>query len=296
MEDLLRCALVARASEPLPGTAPWAAHWVLVEDHGPWGRDALQDGRLPASVKAHLHTQCSTYQVRYQAIRRPDRSRRPARAVFLVNLVDGWTVRRDVPVEDLLDLDLADVTRATPPHDAQVIDEPFVAVCTHGTRDACCALWGRPVVTALAARAGDAVWETSHTGGHRFAPNVLVFPTGSVHGGIVDVDAFCDATLANRIDLASHRGNAGRSQPAQTAEVAVRQRLGLDDPAAVSAVEIEVVGDTARGRVAFDGRDGPAEAAVVLARHHLPDAPVSCGADPVPRATWQVTDLQTRAR
>ena len=49
------CASIARAlDEPLPGTAPVATGWVLVEDPGPWGRDALPDGSLPPAVVDHL--------------------------------------------------------------------------------------------------------------------------------------------------------------------------------------------------------------------------------------------------
>ncbi len=52
-------------------------------------------------------------------------------------------------------------------------------VCGHGTRDACCALRGTAVYSRLADHLGDdELWISSHQGGHRFATNVLVLPSG----------------------------------------------------------------------------------------------------------------------
>ncbi len=286
-----RCGPVARASEPLPGTAPEARTWLLVEDHGPWGRDALADGTLPGAAVAHLAEATADHGVRYQAIRRPDRTRRPTRAVLLANLVDGWLARLDAPVEDLVDLDVAAVTRPEPPPSAEVVTTPLVAVCTHGRRDACCAQWGRPLVAALAEIGGEAVWETSHTGGHRFAPSILSFPSGAVHGFVDDAAAFWDRVGDGGLDLATYRGNARWPQPAQAAEVAVRRHHDLAHPDDVPdvAVTIDTTDpDHATAHVTRRGTDALVVDQVALRRRHLPDAPVSCGARPVARATWVV--------
>ena len=54
-------------------------------------------------------------------------------------------------------------------------------ICTHGARDACCGTFGFPAYQKLRTQFADEstrVWRTSHTGGHRFAPNVLEYPVG----------------------------------------------------------------------------------------------------------------------
>ena len=61
---------------------------------------------------------------------------------------------------------------------------PILLVCTHGVHDTCCALRGRPVAAALAARWPGQVWECSHVGGDRFAPNVVVLPDGFYYGNL----------------------------------------------------------------------------------------------------------------
>ncbi|HTX01075.1 MAG TPA: sucrase ferredoxin, partial [Acidimicrobiales bacterium] len=66
-----------------------------------------------------------------------------------------------------------------------------VLVCTHGRRDRCCGSLGTVLADELAAElgagkgdlpAGVRLWRTSHTGGHRFAPSVIVLPEGTVWG------------------------------------------------------------------------------------------------------------------
>ena len=62
---------------------------------------------------------------------------------------------------------------------------PIVLVCTHGRRDACCARLGLPLFDALAPHLPpERLWQSSHLGGHRFAPNVLVLPHGIQLGRI----------------------------------------------------------------------------------------------------------------
>ena len=50
-------------------------------------------------------------------------------------------------------------------------------MCTHGIRDQCCGKYGFPIYKVLKEH-GHKVWRISHTGGHRFAPTCIDFPTG----------------------------------------------------------------------------------------------------------------------
>ena len=46
-----RCSALSRdAGEPRGGTAPHARVWVLLEQPGPWGRDAVHDSHLEPEV------------------------------------------------------------------------------------------------------------------------------------------------------------------------------------------------------------------------------------------------------
>ncbi len=279
-----RCALLGLDDEPLAGTGPHAPRWLLVEDPGPWGRDGLADGGLPPPVRAHLTDQVAIHDVRHQALRRVDRTRTATRTVMLANLTAGWMAATSMAVHDIAELDVALVSAATPPPGWDRVTEPMIAVCTHAKRDACCALWGRPLALALAARLPDAVWETSHTGGHRFAASVLTFPDGGVHGRVVDAAQFAAAVTAGRIPLATYRGNARLSRPAQAAEVAVRQR---DDLAGLDDVRVDGVA-TGEGRVVVTVSSPAGNHLVEVERGSLPPRPTSCGGAPKDPGTWLV--------
>ena len=67
MSEEFRCTL-ANAEEPMAGTAPTDAAYLLVEQPGGWGRDALQQSRLPESVRSFLG---SLPGVQAHLIRRP---------------------------------------------------------------------------------------------------------------------------------------------------------------------------------------------------------------------------------
>lgn len=281
-----RCALLS-LDEPLAGSGPEARRWLLVEDPGPWGHDGLVDGRLPSGVRTHLIDQVARHDVRYQALRRVTRARSVLRTVVVVNLEAGWAARTELAAEDLVDLDLAVAGQATAPRGWQPLTEPLVAVCTHAKRDACCALWGRPVAASLEAVMPTTVWETSHTGGHRFAACVLTFPDGGVHGRVTDVAAFADAVVARRIPLSTYRGNAGLRKPAQAAEVALRAREELTLPDAVTITDCAIDGD--RAVVSATTPSGAHE--VVVEQRSLPPRPTSCGGAPKDPCPWIVATI-----
>ena len=54
------------------------------------------------------------------------------------------------------------------------------------------------------------VWETTHVGGHRFAPNLVIFPHGLYYGP-VDAEGAIAAIEAHRNGAISARGFRGRS-------------------------------------------------------------------------------------
>jgi hypothetical protein len=240
-----RCAAESLGrSEPATGTASTVRAFLLVENDGPWGTEALRDVRLPDEVKDGLRERSSAAGVRTLLVRRHrGTGARPGVRVFAAyaDPHDPWmeTATLAAP-EVLIDLDLAALGRGESLGLAAT-DEPFFGVCTHGRHDACCAELGRPTVAALTASHPEETWEVSHIGGDRFAANVLVLPEGLYYGRVTpeDAPALAERHRSGHLDLDLLRGRSGLPFAVQVAEVAARRlagATGLRDLRVVSVV------------------------------------------------------------
>jgi hypothetical protein len=225
-------ALSSESGEPLTATASRVDHWLLVEHQGAWGRDPLDTRTLSPELVAHLRTQVAALpHARLLLVKRPRRHAQAAARAFFAMSRPGQERLLELEFEqsdDLLDIDvgaeIAGVGRAT------LSEEPLWIVCTHGKRDRCCALHGRPLYDALRLEAGSAgVWQSTHVGGDRFAGNVVVLPHGLYYGrvGSHEVAGLVAAHAGGRIDLPRYRGRSAWPFAVQAAEHALRQAEGL---------------------------------------------------------------------
>jgi hypothetical protein len=234
LAEALPCATLSRAlEEPQFGTASRVRGWVLLEQPGPWGREAVLESQLDRDLARALHRAAEAARVRLLLIRRSGR-RRPGQSTtcFLAHTSrrDRWLERRlvDDPAE-LLELDMAKVTAGERPGFGDPVSEPVYLVCTNGRHDRCCATYGRPLALALAERHGDLVWESSHVGGDRFAGNLVCLPSGHYFGRIGPGEADRVLGLHGKgiIDLDHYRGCCIDPPTVQAAEWFARRATGL---------------------------------------------------------------------
>jgi hypothetical protein len=224
--DAERCSVRALArGDSMVATASLATRWVLIEQPGPWGREALSSSRFDPLVAPLLARRSRTENVRMLLVRRPgERLGDSGRRWAYVDSRPGreglwWSVRGT-------DADLLDA-----PWDGSVGEPatgPTYLVCTHGGHDACCALRGRPLARSLPAPGPADVWECSHLGGDRFAPNVVVLPHGYYYGQLPgDGAELVAAHTAGQVALPWLRGRAGFPPAVQAAHQLARSELGL---------------------------------------------------------------------
>ncbi|MBP2471384.1 hypothetical protein JOF53_000256 [Crossiella equi] len=265
--------------EPVAATAPTAATWLCLEQPGPWGRKALLESRLDPALGAELTRRTDGTGVKVLLIRAPGRSDpNRARRVFVARTGPGASSLHAATLEDpreLLDLDLAD------PQLGEPTDEALLLVCTNGRRDRCCTVLGRPLAEELDSGFRPSVWECSHLGGHRFAPTVLVLPTGYSYGRI-DLPTAQSALLAARkgqVELAGLRGRSTWRRPGQAAELAVRE---LVQDVEADALTVHEERDEPVLVTHVDGRSWR----VRVTERALPPAPASCGEEPGPRSAF----------
>ena len=235
------CAAVRAAhDEPMVATAPErAASWLLVEHPGPWPSDALPSD-LPVEAVAVLEAAAEAG-VRPQLVRRVVERRRTVSTVVLASCRPDrrWTERRTLTdLRELADLDVAALASGEPPSFGTREIDSVILVCTHGRRDVCCARLGRPLALLLNAQLPGLVWETTHVGGDRFAPNVVSLPDGSYHGGIsvAEVPELAEALVTGCVLPTRLRGRAGISAPEQAADFFLREHLGETSVQAVRVV------------------------------------------------------------
>ena len=220
-----RCAPSAlRRGDIRHGTASPVPRWLLVEQPGGWGPEALLDSPLDRAVGAELIRRWEHGAgIRVLLIRRPGRRTAAARKAWAV--VDsragrervGWGSWTD-PAE-LLDLPVG--------AEAGELGGPLYLVCAHGRHDPCCAIRGRPVAEALAAARPGAVWECSHVGGDRFAANLVALPHGLFSAHVTTATAADVAAAYERGQVRPDllRGRSAFAPPAQAAQHYARLEL-----------------------------------------------------------------------
>jgi hypothetical protein len=115
------------------------------------------------------------------------------------------------------------------------------------------------------------VWQTTHLGGHRFAPTLVVLPQGLCYGRVEEGEVAALAAAVRQGEvfrLDRLRGRTALSRPEQMAEILVRERTGarggaLDDEIRAAMAEI-VVEEVITDRLRPPSCDKEPEPVVVL--------------------------------
>lgn len=296
-------------AESLAATASQVRSWLLIEQPGPWGADALTGSRLPTQLGGRLKQAARRAGLRPLLIRRPGRDRAgPTRACFLVrSTMESREVRSFVfaDPEELAGLRLdrvpADPAAALPdgPWGLEAAPDPgddLFLVCTNGRHDQCCATFGRPLAHVL--RRDPAVWESSHIGGDRFAGTMVALPRG-VYYGRVPPDRAAEvvaATRAERVVLDLYRGRSTLSFVEQAAEDFVRREtgeLGLDALALLGSRPVAPLAERGGGEqrlVQLARKGSPLPAVLVRVGAARPPRQLTCGSremlPPVYDCSW----------
>jgi hypothetical protein len=202
--------------------------WLLVETREAWGARPPVGCGFDPRVESYLARAGEKGSGRrLQLIRR---ARAAGEKLRLYRARDGglWTV--ELEAKELVAWCEADGFGLQGPGDSawSRVEDDLYIVCTHGKRDACCAKQGLPVFEALAKLRPGQVWQTTHLGGHRFAPTLAHLPSGLCYGR-VGLDALgslvegLERGLLPRADLL--RGDCALSRVEQVSAHAVLAEL-----------------------------------------------------------------------
>lgn len=223
-----------QAGEDLIGNASPAQIFVLVECPPPWAPYALESKSIPANLRAL----------------KEEIDQRELDVTFLLIYSEkfkqeNWTrfliLRQQIGFsagyskQEFLVPDISGVAPALQDYlagrkvsseedrEAQTRD---ILVCTHGSRDKCCAKYGLPFYRQALAAVADLslsqvrIWHVSHIGEHRFAPTIIDFPEGRYYGRLDSVSFTSILTRTGDIQCLSriYRGHAILPCPVQILE------------------------------------------------------------------------------
>ena len=246
------CSLLSREDgEHVYGTASVGDVWLLVEYPSVWGTKALESSALPAEVKAHLDALTRTIPRSRLLFVKQGRACLDTFRFFVVRARerDPSATRFDLAsYEQLLDVDVPAAAAGRAAAGGVETRDPLFLVCTHSRRDKCCAKFGFPIYKSLREYAGDAVWQSSHLGGDRFAANLVCFPHGLFYARVNEASGplILDEYRAGRVHLESYRGRACYPHPVQAAEYFIRRESGLVGVEDLRLAEAERAGEAAR--------------------------------------------------
>ena len=277
MVDDERWCAELNADEALPGSAPIATTQVFLEHLGPWPSSPLDALDLNYAAELDL-LDASIALVRRPAPLRARRNGIPDRPYVIVSTAGRVAVARTdgLPSATTLADAIAALARGECPAGWEY-ELWLIMVCTHARRDACCARLGRPLVDdLLAVTDTQRIWETTHLGGHRFAPTCLALPSQVVYGRVTSdrVPELAVAIERGEVVPDLMRGRTTYMPALQAAEVAARDRLGIVDNT------LELASSSTDGeRTTSSWRAGDASTQVTVEKQTGRPRQLSCGKD-----------------
>ncbi|MFN2136429.1 MAG: sucrase ferredoxin [Candidatus Promineifilaceae bacterium] len=228
------CSALARElGDAVTGTATDVTVWLLLEYNGPWHEKATNDNDLPPAVQAHLDAALATIPSSRLLFIKQQRAEEGGVSFFVARTDERapQLARFELAnYEALIDLDLEAIAGGEGGFAERIVDEPLFLVCTNGKRDKCCAKFGLPMFQAVAAAAPEITWQSTHMGGHRYAPNMMFLPH-SVNYGLLSPEEGAAAVAAHQrgeiYSLAHYRGRTYYPAHINAADTFLRQETGL---------------------------------------------------------------------
>lgn len=294
----MTCSDLARSNgESIIGTAAWARSWLLIENRDAWPSHAVND-LLPSAIRTRIAEAGWNAQfVREFDDRRESDSRGKTWRLWFVDSSKNtiWLWESDNQRNQLSTIEALLNGQPAP---GVELKQPFLLVCTNGKRDACCAVSGREILKGLTDASRNATptpvaVESTHLGGHRFAGVVVALPHSYQYR--------CDsAEHAKQILAAAQqgvihpiglRGHTAKQSPAQVAEIAVREKLGIWNFSSSLSMECKVSDRQAEVRGVIGTKAFTASLTLIAGEPRRE----SCSGDAKPLHFWHCTNLTIAA-
>jgi hypothetical protein len=234
--------------EPMAGTAEFNRIYLVIEQPGTWGQDALLESSLPEGFGSELKAQINFPEVGIFLARRTDvaqveRRTTNRRRFWLAHTTPGGVRMRSGSLDNIFDLlrwDWQAIIRGELPAVGRRSADPVLFLCTNGKKDQCCAVHARKIVDELRPNPEltGQIYEASHIGGHRFAPTGILLPFGIMVGRISTDETLeiLNDAWSGSINPAYMRGRTAHPPFAQIAEIEIRKQFSITQIEALDVV------------------------------------------------------------
>ncbi|WGV23270.1 sucrase ferredoxin [Halotia branconii] len=190
------CSDYARkVGEDVIGSAINYQTYILIECPPPWMSEAFNSKWIPKNLQILVEeVNRAKLPIRFLLIAN-DLSHKSDHTTLLIyqrqtGLSHGYRQQEfQVPnIEQVAEVIKKYLRGKTPKYEIATSKTRDILVCTHGSYDQCCARYGNPFYFYAKAAISDLhldnirVWQSSHFGGHRFAPTAIDLPEGRYYG------------------------------------------------------------------------------------------------------------------
>jgi hypothetical protein len=196
--DNFFCAEQSRQSGvDIIGSASEHQVYVVIECPPPWISDDMESKGVPDNLRTlseAIYDDYDRLQTRFLLIYNERSKQENCTKVLFFRKPSGLATAYEKQ-----EYHLNDIQEVAPLVNSYVMGEPIdlqpidhsprdILICTHGSRDRCCARFGNPVYQhALKLSERDVlqdtrIWQASHIGGHRMAPTAVTFPDARYYG------------------------------------------------------------------------------------------------------------------
>ncbi len=189
------CSEMSRqAGEPLIGSATPCQIYVLIECPFPWTSNPFESKSVPQNLRdlvKFANKDESVMPIRFLLIQGQSRTKDGVK-VLIYQQQPGefcqgyqrseWHVNC---MEQVAGLVRGYLAGEAPPSENSTSQIRDILICVHGSHDKCCAKHGIPFYREAIAEwdlQEVRLWQTSHFGGHRFAPTLIDLPDGRYYG------------------------------------------------------------------------------------------------------------------
>lgn len=284
------CEIAQQDKVSMIGTAVQVDVWLLLEYPYAWKSHAVEDNLLPKTITKAFQRLTQEFdavglKLRVQLIKQAKSDLQAPRLFFAdgrdsnlslrTTCLSGYDAFPELSAEGLLN----DNNKAF-----DDTAEEIYLICTNGQRDVCCSKAGRPLYSRLNETFGERIWQTTHLGGHRYAPNLLCLPSGYVYG-------FVDPNISvglvknhdqNSLDIERLRGRSHYSPAKQAGEIYARLK---HDITSREAIDCNTSTETIRDHLTIQ-YSGTHSGEISLHKKMRSNPSTSCDENPKPSAEF----------